>query len=322
MPRKGRDFELLVEQIESSLTTQGVIVKSPDYLEDVTSGGTTEVDISLRCKVGSAEMLVIVECRDRSGKQDKRWIDEIESKRSSVCANKAIAVSRDGFTQNAIKKAMCLGIDTRTFSEVKPIDILEWVNLETFSCSRRNFKVTFVEIIPTDNGIPESMKGLAYKSTDKILFIPSAEAPLSIEDLIKPYVEKIYDDRLIEKQVRNDTPNERTFQTFFIEHENSSIPMLIKLGESQCEVRALKVGLEIAIITTGPKALWRYRGGDDAIAEAVEFDVPSVDGETTVPMSIIFDPSSQQLRVSFRSSEDVDKALGESRTLKLLLEKK
>ena len=64
-PKPGRVLEMLTARIDGSVSGLDVIVKSPDHLEDKVAGGTREVDVSLRSTVGSAEVLVIIECRDR-----------------------------------------------------------------------------------------------------------------------------------------------------------------------------------------------------------------------------------------------------------------
>jgi hypothetical protein len=68
--RKGRDLEMLVHQIEQGLVGTSAQVKSPDYIRDVHTGRRREVDISVRQRVGSADLLVIFECRDRRKRQD------------------------------------------------------------------------------------------------------------------------------------------------------------------------------------------------------------------------------------------------------------
>ncbi len=43
--KKGRDFELLISNIEKILSPEGAIIKSPDYIEDKYTGIKREVDI-------------------------------------------------------------------------------------------------------------------------------------------------------------------------------------------------------------------------------------------------------------------------------------
>ncbi len=126
MARKGRELEELVATLEGFLSPMGVRVKSPDYLPDKDTGQLREVDISLRSVIGSSEILVIVECRDRQGEQDVIWVEQIAEKRKSVGADKAVVVSSSGFYEPAILKAKAKNIELRTFGEVDPKEIISW----------------------------------------------------------------------------------------------------------------------------------------------------------------------------------------------------
>jgi hypothetical protein len=125
----GRAFERLVSRIESNLARKGVVIKSPDSLPDSVVGGTREVDVSMRSTVGSAEVLVIIECRDRSRSQDITWIEQVRSKREAVGASMAIAVSSRPFSKKAVRAAQRYGIEIRVVSRVSDEDIQRWAGL-------------------------------------------------------------------------------------------------------------------------------------------------------------------------------------------------
>ncbi|WP_106971674.1 restriction endonuclease [Streptomyces xylophagus] len=101
MANAGRALEELVATLETLLSDSPVEIKSPDYITGRTTQTLREVDVSLRTRVGSATILVIIECRDRSRPQNVQWIDEIVGKQEEVGANKAVAVSQSGFTSTA-----------------------------------------------------------------------------------------------------------------------------------------------------------------------------------------------------------------------------
>jgi hypothetical protein len=109
MPRAGRELEKLVEMIEKALSDTDVKIKSPDYIVGVNSKSLREVDISLQTRVGSTDILVILECRDRQSVEDVRWIEELATKREDVLASKAIAVSSSGFSEGARRMSTHLG---------------------------------------------------------------------------------------------------------------------------------------------------------------------------------------------------------------------
>lgn len=120
MSRKGREFEKLVETFERVLAPHNVTVKSPDSIEDLDTGSPREIDISIRGKIGSVDVLIICECRDRKKPQDAPWIEQVAGKRRSVGADIAIAISASGFYKPAITKAKEFGVLTRQVPSLRP----------------------------------------------------------------------------------------------------------------------------------------------------------------------------------------------------------
>lgn len=124
--RDWREFEKLVSRIESMAAPRGVVIKSPDRIRDLITGQLREVDASIRTRVGTAEVLITVECRQRSRSGDDTWIEQLATKRQKIGASKTIAVSARGFTESAIRSATQFGIELRTLSEVTATDIEGW----------------------------------------------------------------------------------------------------------------------------------------------------------------------------------------------------
>lgn len=122
-----RRFEKLVARIEDQLSPSGALVRSPDYLADVETGELREVDASIRIQVGSAPILITVECRRRKDSQDSTWIEQLIQKRRSVGASSTLAVSWGGFSAPARRKAELNGILVKTLSELSDGDLLQWV---------------------------------------------------------------------------------------------------------------------------------------------------------------------------------------------------
>ena len=124
--KSGRELEKLVARLESLLGNGEVEITSPDRIPDKDTGKLREVDVSLRAKAGSSNILVILECRRRTRKQDVTWIEQLADKQKGLGADKAVAVSSSGFSQNAIKKAKARGIDLRTIEEIRHADLADW----------------------------------------------------------------------------------------------------------------------------------------------------------------------------------------------------
>lgn len=126
MPRAGRQLELLTAEIEKALSPAPVKVISPYFVPDRDTGQNRETDVGIIGHLGSTQLLIIVECREREGAQDVTWIEQLASKRESMSAAKAVAVSVDGFTAPARIKAKALGIELREMKELKHSDIAGW----------------------------------------------------------------------------------------------------------------------------------------------------------------------------------------------------
>ncbi|HLX62342.1 MAG TPA: restriction endonuclease [Planctomycetota bacterium] len=156
MARQGRDLERLVELLETYLGGDSrVTIKSPDSLVDKTTGGLREVDVSIRSSIGSSEILVILECRDRGSPQDVTWIEQLATKRDDVGADKAVAVSSSGFSEHAGQKAKAKNIDLRTIDERSIADFATWfIPREIVSHARhmdvQHVSVDFLEDANTD----------------------------------------------------------------------------------------------------------------------------------------------------------------------------
>jgi hypothetical protein len=118
---------VLVSRIERWLAPTGATIKSPDHIPEIASGELREVDVSIRHVVGSAEILITVECRDRSKKQGKDWIQELAAKRELIGAAKTIAVSSSGFSKTVFELARRYGIELRTIESVTQQELEAWV---------------------------------------------------------------------------------------------------------------------------------------------------------------------------------------------------
>lgn len=125
-PSVWREFEQLVARIEHALAGTEVVVKSPDRIPSRVTARKREVDASLRARIGSAELLVTIECRKRSATQDVTWIDQIACKKEAIGASRTIAVASTPFSAGAIAAATYYGIDLRVLAEIADSEIQSW----------------------------------------------------------------------------------------------------------------------------------------------------------------------------------------------------
>lgn len=120
---QSREFELLASRIEGALAPAGAKVKSPDRIRDKFTGQYREVDASIRYTVGSCELLITIECRDRSRVQDVTWIEQLATKRAHIGADRTIAVSSTNFTAAAAKAAAAHNISIRRIADLTDEEI-------------------------------------------------------------------------------------------------------------------------------------------------------------------------------------------------------
>lgn len=128
MAAEWREFEALVSRIEEWLTPKGAVIKSPESIPDKITGEPRNVDATVRFQVGSAPILIAIECRKREQKEDVTWIEELAEKKRSIGADKMIAVSSSGFSAPAGKKAESCNIELRHVSEVTEQDVGLWAH--------------------------------------------------------------------------------------------------------------------------------------------------------------------------------------------------
>jgi hypothetical protein len=127
-----RRFELLVASIEGQLAPEFAVIKSPDHIRDIDTGKLREVDASIRMSIGSAEILVTIECRRRNTAADITWIEQLATKRVKLGASKTIAVSAQGFSPQAIQSAARYGIETRTLKPLSDGEVHDWFKPDGF----------------------------------------------------------------------------------------------------------------------------------------------------------------------------------------------
>jgi hypothetical protein len=188
MTKPWRELEKLVRDLEQIFAGEQVQVKSPDRIPDKVTGRLREVDVSLRSRIGSVDVLVILECRKRSGKQDATWIEQLATKANDIGASRAVAVSSTPFTAGAIAKATAHNIDLRAFSEVTENVALHWMGGIAY-----NYEVASIEI--TVRQSPElgltseaSVRPTATRIDDMVFVILETGVETSVFELL-PLIE-------------------------------------------------------------------------------------------------------------------------------------
>jgi hypothetical protein len=117
-----QNFERLVAQLERILAAENAKVKLDDRVLS-RQGQLRQVDATVRIKNGPTELLILLECRNRTRASDVTWIEQLATKREELRAAKVIVISNKRLSQAALKLALDKGIEVRTLRETKPEDL-------------------------------------------------------------------------------------------------------------------------------------------------------------------------------------------------------
>ena len=111
---KGEKFEQLTTEIFEFLTRKNEYESVLKNVKLLGPDGNREIDVLITGKVGPFVVKTIVECKDYKRKVNVMVVDALHSKMVDVNANKAVLVTRNGFSRGAISKAKRLGISLCT----------------------------------------------------------------------------------------------------------------------------------------------------------------------------------------------------------------
>ncbi len=129
-------FEQLNERIARLVQGPGATVEWDVHIPDPDSPNETrQIDVLIRTDDGR---VIAVECRHRTGSQNVMWIEELAGRKLSLGLDGMIAVSVDGFTPLAAKKAQRFGISLYDFESLSDQEIASWAG-------RANVEASFVQ---------------------------------------------------------------------------------------------------------------------------------------------------------------------------------
>jgi len=189
MARKGRSFELIISTLEKAVLPEGAKLLSPGFVTDTITGQPREVDILIEHKVGTFNVSVVIECRDRTPSQDVTWIEQIHTKTAHILANKVIVVSANGFTEPAIKKAKHFGIEARSCNEVSVDVISSWFRVKELNTTVNEVALVSV-LVNVQDSHEKVQEFLSAKSTinEKIFELPRTGEMVTVKNIMDIYL--------------------------------------------------------------------------------------------------------------------------------------
>lgn len=121
MGKRSNEFQALVAYIYSKVSAPFKVTESA-LVDEIGTGAKREIDILLEGAIAGVEVKIAIECRDRKRIETIEWIDSLIGKFARLRMNKVVAVSSQGFSQEAKKKANDNNIELITASDAQKVD--------------------------------------------------------------------------------------------------------------------------------------------------------------------------------------------------------
>ncbi|MBW8244017.1 restriction endonuclease [Muricauda oceani] len=268
MARKGRKFEVLVESLEKHALNKEGVISSPGYLMDEVTNQMREVDVLIETKIGTSNISIVLECRDRKMKQDLTWIEQLNSKLKDINADKIIAVSSSGFSKSALEKAKRYGIETRSFDEIDKNIIESWWQVTHIDFISKQFRIVYFYPYLEDKDFFKKYR-IPINSEEKYILDTSENRLVSASELFQENCNQIQslwgslipNGKASRDRINIDCDNpERELQFVFNEHKS----------------KILKIEYVADIFIVGKKIplskVSSYTSPDSTISHIIEYD--------------------------------------------------
>ena len=129
MKNDGKFLENFVRKVEETFAGNAVKVESGKRIFDETGVQLAEFDLVITGKVGSTDLCVLIECRDRpsGGAAQASWIEQMSGRRQAHNFSHVIAVSTTGLSTGALAVAKKLNIELREVTRFDPQEFGSWI---------------------------------------------------------------------------------------------------------------------------------------------------------------------------------------------------
>lgn len=107
-PRTWPGFERLVAALHAKVDPAAAVRWNEAVLGK--SGTRRQLDVTVRGRIGTTDLFVVVECKDYSRPVGIELVEAFVAKLEDVAANKGVMVARTGFTRDALARAERAGI--------------------------------------------------------------------------------------------------------------------------------------------------------------------------------------------------------------------
>lgn len=287
MPKTGKSLEDLVATVEELLVPAGFAVERGEKRYFDSGQQEAEFDVVVRGKVGSGEIVWLIECRDRPshGAAPGSWVEQLDGRRRRFGFNKVSAVSTTGFAESAIDAAKKLDIDLRTVQELDAEEVKSWLQTAEFRLTHRSCKPTYTKILFGDDAGPDTHAAatafLALHKSDASILRSTLTGELHSAGGV--LLAAAADQNLYELAVENGP--ERPIR-LLLEYVNENDHYLLEMPSKSVRVHGLYFELTVRIETIGIPilAMLEYKSlhSESAITQVVSFGPVVVDGSERV----------------------------------------
>jgi hypothetical protein len=135
MANDGKDLQRLIRIIESARAAgTDIKIESPKFFRDKVTGQQREHDVVLTITHDHHELVVPLECRDRSRPVGVDAVEAFRTKCNDTGIHSSVIVSSKGFYKTAREKAQHYGIRCLTLDEVEGFNWFKPTGLNVLSC--------------------------------------------------------------------------------------------------------------------------------------------------------------------------------------------
>jgi hypothetical protein len=193
MPKRHNLFQDLILSIHQQLAPPYSVTES-DMLRDARTGQLREVDIVIRSVVSGYNLIISIECTNKSRPATVEWVEQICSKHKDLPTQKLVLVSKSGFTETAVSKAVIMGAEAVSLEDAKQVDWTKYVG--------RYSKLFFDSINAVSIVVPVSSTLLPSNFRDGV---PMKTKVLDPDGKFRATAEEILNAALSKKQIFNVT---------------------------------------------------------------------------------------------------------------------
>lgn len=183
--KEWQEFEKLIYRIERLYCPDGGEIKFDDHIPEIVSGRSRQVDASIRSKVGTSPILVIVECRKRGRAADKTWFEQLKTKKEDLGAHTVLAVTQKPVGPSAQEAAKRYGIEVRCLRSLGPDEAVQIkTDIPGLTMSVKNIRA----IVDYDYGRPIGVSVVFIDADTSIKLDPAINKALSKDPWNTPFL--------------------------------------------------------------------------------------------------------------------------------------